>query len=182
MLLPHELAIIRYNNWPVEYIRGLLKRQVIGYVVEIPMVFLLLHADGRKHERFPCHLQTQGSHIPMARDNFCLLDFKVTSLVQVSQQTKSEFHGLREMTIKRCQPLLFAVDPHLAFHVMENAGYHGWRVKTGVWPKAQIHHVSLTARVAEHECIRQHLEQPPPLEGLSLQISPQFLLRTSTAH
>jgi hypothetical protein len=37
----------------------------------------------------------------MARDNFCLPNLKVASLVQVSQQAKSEFHGLCEITIKR---------------------------------------------------------------------------------
>ena len=94
------------------------------------MVFLFLHINGREHESFPCHLQTQGSHVPMAGDNFCLPNLKVASLVQVSQQAESEFHGLCEMTIKGSPALLFAVDPHLAFHVVENPGLQGWRVKT----------------------------------------------------
>jgi hypothetical protein len=36
----------------------------------------------------------------MPGDNFCLLNLQVASLVQVSQQAESEFHGLREMIIK----------------------------------------------------------------------------------
>jgi len=91
------------------------------------MVFSLPHADGRKQESLPCHIQIQGSHVPMAWDNFCLPNLKVAPLVQVSQQAESEFHGLCEMTIKRSQALLFAVDPHLAFHIVENPGLQGWR-------------------------------------------------------
>src|ERR1019366_3468446 len=146
------------------------------------MVFLLLHADGREHESFPFHLQTESSHVPMAGDNFCLPNLKVAALAQGSQQAESEFHALCEMTIKRSQSLLFAVDPHLAFHVMENAGLQGRRVKTRVWSKAQLYQISVTTRVTKHKCIRQHLEQPSPLLGLSVQSSPQFLLRTSTGH
>ena len=40
-----RLAIIRYNNVAVEYVRGLSKRQIIGYLLEVPTVFLLLHPD-----------------------------------------------------------------------------------------------------------------------------------------
>jgi len=57
--LPHELAIFRYNYRSVEYVRGLCKRQIIGYPLEVPMVFPLLLTDSREQERFPCHLQTQ---------------------------------------------------------------------------------------------------------------------------
>ena len=117
--LPHELATIRHNYRSVEYVRGLRQSQIIGYSVEILVVFLLLHNDIREQKRFACHLQTQGSHVPMAGDNFCLRDLKVASLVQVSQQTESEFHRLCEMTIEPSQSLLFAVDPHLTFHVVE---------------------------------------------------------------
>src|SRR5437868_1824025 len=99
----------------------------------------------------------------MAWDNFRLPNLKVASLVQVSQEAESEFHSLCEMTVKRIQSLLFALDPHLAFHVVKNTGLQGWRVKIRVWSKAQLYHVSLTTRVAEHKCIRQHLEQPSPL-------------------
>ena len=56
------------------------------------------------------------------------------------------------------QSLLFAVDPHLALHVVENPGLQGWWAKTRVWSKAQLYQVSVTTRVAEHKCIRQHLE------------------------
>ena len=34
-----KLAIIRYNYRSVEYVRGLCKRQIIGYPLEVPMVF-----------------------------------------------------------------------------------------------------------------------------------------------
>ena len=118
-----RLAIIR--NVSIEYVRGLNKRRIIGYLVEVPIVFLLLHTDPREQESFPCHFQIHGSHVPMAGDNFCLPNLKVASLVQVSQQAESEFHGLCEMSIKRSQALLFAVDPHLAFHVMEKRGPPG---------------------------------------------------------
>src|SRR4029077_1121954 len=118
----NRLAIIRYNYVPVEYVRGLNKRQIIGYLVEVPTVFSLLHPDALEQESLPCHLHADGRHIPVAGDNFFLPNFKVASLVQVSQQAEAEFHVLCEMTIKRSQTLLFAVDPHLAFHVMENAG------------------------------------------------------------
>src|ERR1022692_3928849 len=100
--------------------------------------------------------------IPVAWDNLCLPNFKVASLVQVSQQAESEFHVLCEMTIKRSQSLLFAVDPHLAFHVMENAGLQGGRLKIRAWSKAQLYQVSVATRVVEYKCIRQHLEQPSP--------------------
>jgi len=49
------------------------------------MGFSLLYTDGREQESFPCHLQIQSSHVPMARGNFCLLNLKVASLVQMSQ-------------------------------------------------------------------------------------------------
>jgi hypothetical protein len=84
-LRPDQLAIVCYNYRSVEYVRGLRQSQIIGYSVEIRMVFLLLHTDAREQKRSACHLQTQGSHVPMAWDNFCLSDLKVASLVQVSQ-------------------------------------------------------------------------------------------------
>src|SRR6266852_9481660 len=133
----NRLAIIRYNYVPVEYVRGLNKRQIIGYLVEVPTVFPLLHPDTLEQESLSCHLHTHGSHIPVAGDNFCLPNFKVASLVQVSQQAESEFHVLCEMTIERSQSLLLAVDPHLAFHIMENAGLQGGRIEIRVWSKAQ---------------------------------------------
>jgi len=158
-----QLAIIRYNYVSVEYVRGLSKRQIIGYPVEVPMVFPLLHPDALEQESFSCHLQTHGGHIPVAWDNFCLPNFKVASLVQVSQQAEAEFYVLCEVAIKRSQSLLVAVDPHLAFHVVENAGLQRGRMKIRVWSKAQLYQVSITPRVVEHKCIRQHLEQPSSL-------------------
>src|SRR6202162_2021108 len=127
------------------------------------MVFSLLHRDALEQESLSCHLQIHGSHVPMAGDNFCLPNLKVASLVQVSQQAESEFHVLREMTVKRSQSLLFAVDPHLAFHVVENASLQGGRPKIRVWFKAQLYQVSVATCVAEYKRIRQHLEQPSPL-------------------
>jgi hypothetical protein len=80
-----RLAIIRYNYVSVEHVRGLSKRQIIGYLVKVSPVFPLLHPDAFEQESLSCHLHTHGRHIPVARDNFCLLNFKVASLVQVSQ-------------------------------------------------------------------------------------------------
>jgi hypothetical protein len=40
-----RLAIIRHTYVPVEYVRGLSERQVIGYLVEVATVFPLLHPD-----------------------------------------------------------------------------------------------------------------------------------------
>jgi hypothetical protein len=84
-LWAHELAIICHDYRSVEYFRGLSQSQIIGYSAAIPKVFLLLHTDDREQESFPCHLQTQGSHVPMAGDYFYLSDLKVASLVQVSR-------------------------------------------------------------------------------------------------
>ena len=125
-----RLAIIRHNYVPVEYVRGLSKRQIIGYLVEVPTVFSLLHPDALEQESLSCHLHAHARHIPVAWGNFCLPNFKVASLVQVSQQAEAEFHALCEMTIKRSQSLLFAVDPHLAFHVVENASLQGGGMKS----------------------------------------------------
>lgn len=86
-----RLAIVRYNYVSVEYVRGLSKRQIVGYLVEVPTVFPLLHADALEQESLSCHLHTHASHIPVAWDNLCLLDFKVAALVQVSQQAKPNF-------------------------------------------------------------------------------------------
>jgi hypothetical protein len=131
-----RLAVIRYNHVSVEYVRGLGECQIIGYLLEAPTLFNLLHSDALEQESLSCHLQTHGSHIPVAWDNFCLPNFKVASLVQVSQQAESELHVLREMTVKRSQSLLFAVDPHLAFHVVDNAGLQGGWMKIRVWSKS----------------------------------------------
>src|SRR6266852_9734712 len=54
----NRLAIIRYNYVPVEYVRGLNKRQIIGYLVEVPTVFPLLHPYALEQESLSCHLQT----------------------------------------------------------------------------------------------------------------------------
>jgi hypothetical protein len=43
-----NLAIIRYHDVSVEYVRGLSKRQIIGYLLEVPTVFLLLHPNALK--------------------------------------------------------------------------------------------------------------------------------------
>ena len=40
-----RLAIIRYNDVPVEYVRGLSERQIIGYLVEVPSVLSPLHSN-----------------------------------------------------------------------------------------------------------------------------------------
>jgi hypothetical protein len=60
----------------VEYVRGLSKRQIVGYLVEVPTVFPLLHADALEQESLSCHLHTDASNIPVAWDNLCLPDFK----------------------------------------------------------------------------------------------------------
>ena len=57
-----ELAIVRYNYRPIEYVRGLRKRQIIGYPVEVPTVFHLLDPDALEQESLSCHRQTHGSH------------------------------------------------------------------------------------------------------------------------
>src|ERR1019366_6097765 len=157
------LATIRYNWLSVEHVRGLSKRQIIGYLVEVPMGFLLPHSDGREQESFSCYLHTHVSQVPMAWDNLGLPDLKVASLVQVPEQAESEFHVPCEMTTKRSQSLLFAVHPHLAFHVVGHAGLHRRRVEIRVWYKAQLYHVPVITCVAEYERIRQHLEQPSAL-------------------
>src|ERR1700730_7461264 len=137
--------------------------------MEVPTVLPLLHHDALKQESLACHLHTYGRHIPVARDDFCLPNFKVASLVQVPQQAEAEFHVLCEMTIKRSQSLLFAVHPHLAFHVVEDAGLHGRWTKIRVWSKAQSYQVSVTAGVVEHKRIRQHLEQSSPPQDVGVQ-------------
>jgi hypothetical protein len=43
---------IRYNQLSVEHVRGLSKRQIMGYLVEVPMVFPLPHTNGREEESF----------------------------------------------------------------------------------------------------------------------------------
>ena len=63
------LVAIRYNCFSVEHVRGLSKRQIIGYLVEVPMSFLLPHSDGREQESFSCYLHTHVSQVPMAWDN-----------------------------------------------------------------------------------------------------------------
>jgi hypothetical protein len=40
-----RLAIFRYNHVSVEYIRSLSQRQIIGYLLEVPPVFRLLHPN-----------------------------------------------------------------------------------------------------------------------------------------
>ena len=80
-----QLAIVCYTYVPVEYVRGLSQRQIIGYLVEVPPVFPFLHPDALEQESFSCHLHTHGGHIPVAWNNFCLPNFKVPPLVQVSQ-------------------------------------------------------------------------------------------------
>jgi hypothetical protein len=52
---------------------------------------------------------------------------RIAVTVQVSQQAASEFHILHEMAIERCKSLLLLIDPHLSFHVVENAGLTGGR-------------------------------------------------------
>jgi len=158
-----RLTIIRNNCVSIEYVRGLSKRQIIGYLLEVPTAFPLLHPDALEQESLSCHLHTHIGHIPVAWDNFCLPNFKVASLVQVSKQAESEFNVLCETTIKRSQSLLFAVDPHLAFHVVENASLQGGRMKIRVWYKVQLYQVSVTTRVVEYKRIRQQLEQPSSL-------------------
>lgn len=78
------LVAIRYNYFSVEHVRGLSKRQIIRYLVEVPMGFLLPHSDGREKESFPCDLHTYVSQVPVSWDDFCLPDLKVASLVQMS--------------------------------------------------------------------------------------------------
>jgi hypothetical protein len=80
-----RLAIIRYNYVAVEYVRGLGKCQIIGYPLEVPTVLSFLHPDAFEQESLSSHLQAHGSHIPVAWDNLCLPNFKVASLVQLSQ-------------------------------------------------------------------------------------------------
>src|SRR5450759_2468071 len=143
------------------------------------MGFLLPHSDGREQESFSSDLHTHVSQVPMAWDNFCLPDLKMASLVQVSQQAEAEFHVPRETTTKRSQPLLFAVHPHLAFHVVEHAGLHRRRVEIRVWSKAQLYHVPTTTCLVEYDSISQHLKQPLPcrVASSSSRCSFRFALR-----
>src|ERR1035437_2467712 len=80
-----RLAIIRYNYVSIKYVCGLGECQIIGYPMEVATVFRLLHPEALEQESLSCHRHTHGSHIPVAWDNFCLPNFKVASLVQVSQ-------------------------------------------------------------------------------------------------
>jgi hypothetical protein len=89
--LPHELAIIRYNYRSVEYVRGLCKRRIIGYPLEVPMDFPLLLTDRREQERFPCHLQTQGSHVPMAGTTSACLTSKWPPLSKCPSRPNPNF-------------------------------------------------------------------------------------------
>jgi len=76
------LVAIHYNCFSVEHVRGLSKRQIIGYLIEVPMSFVFPHSDGCEQESFPCYLDIHVSQVPMAGDNLRLLDFKVASLIQ----------------------------------------------------------------------------------------------------
>jgi len=110
-----RLAIIRYNDVSVEYFRGLSKRQIIGYLLEVPTVFHLLHPDALEQESLSCHLHTHIGHIPVAWDNFCLPSFKVASLVQVSQQAESEFHEFNRKRKPLRVPVLIDRDAYNVF-------------------------------------------------------------------
>src|SRR5271157_3046704 len=110
-------SLQRSARW---YVSGLSKCQVIGHSLEITATFGLMYVDCLEEESLSFHVHSHGSHLPVARCNFCLPDLKVASLVQVSQQAASEFDVLHEVTINCGQSFLFAVDPHFAFHVMEN--------------------------------------------------------------
>src|ERR1019366_4700612 len=176
------LAVLRYNDQPAENVSGLSKCQVIGHSLEVTAGFGLLHVDCLEEESSSFHVHSHGSHFPMACCNFCLPDLKMASLVQESQQTASKFDVLRETTIDRGQPFLFAVDPHFAFHVMKNTGLQRRRLKIRVWPEAQLYQVSLTTRVVEHKCVRQHLEQSSSWFCLGVSRPLQFSLLSWIAH
>lgn len=130
------LPIAYYNYYPIEQVRGLSHRHVVGHLVEVTAVFCLLYADCFEQENFPFHVHTHYSHIPVTWCNFCLFNPKLAPFVQVSQQAASELHILREMAIERCKSLLFLIDPHLPFHVVENAGLTGRRLKIRIWSEA----------------------------------------------
>src|SRR5260370_4286793 len=100
--------MLRHNCGPIEYVRRLSKRQIVGYLLEVPTAFPLLHPDVLEQESLSFHLHTHGSHIPVAWNNFCLPNFKVAPLVQVSQHADSEFNFLCPTTVKPSHPPLLA--------------------------------------------------------------------------
>src|SRR5258708_16518378 len=86
-----RLAVIRYNYVSVEYVRGLGECQIIGYLLEAPALFNLLHSDALEQESRSCDLQTHGSHIPVAWDHFCLPNFKVAPLFKCPSRPSPNF-------------------------------------------------------------------------------------------
>src|ERR1700730_2630789 len=89
----------------VEHGRSLSKCQVIGYPVEVAAVFGLLNGNCFEEKNFAFHIHAHVDHLPDTRGNLLLPNLKLSPFVQVSQQTASEFHVLRELTSNARQSL-----------------------------------------------------------------------------
>ena len=77
----------------------------------------------------------------------------------MSQQTACEFHVLHELPRNPRQSLLFDINPHLSFHVVENTCFKRRRLKIRIWFEGELCQFALATRVVEHKCIGQNLEQ-----------------------
>src|SRR5260370_26421301 len=117
----------------VEHGCSLRKCQVIRYPVEVAAVFGLLNGDGFEEKSFAFHIHAHVDHLPETRGNVCLPNLKLSPFVQVSEQSASEFHVLHESSSNPRHSLLFAINLHLSFHVVENTCFKGRRLKIRIW-------------------------------------------------
>ena len=148
---PETRALLCLGDGPlnyrfVEHVRSLGKCQVIGYPAEVAAVFGLLNGDCLEEKNFAFHIHAHVDHLPET-GNFQLPNLKLSPFVQVSQQTACEFHILHELTGNPRQSLLFDINPHLSFHVLEDTCFNRRRLKIRTWFEGELCQFALATRV-----------------------------------
>src|SRR5262245_50761109 len=80
-------------------------------------------------------------------------------LLQVAQQTTSEFHVGDQLAAHANQSFLSFLYPHLACHRMEDTSFPRRRLELGTGLIGQLYQFSFAARITEAERIGNHLEE-----------------------
>src|SRR5690348_2770735 len=113
----------------------------------------------------------------MIRVHFLESDGKDPALIQVPEQSACEFDFTGEPTVDPRQLLLFRIDPHRAFKMVEDFLLTAVRDKLWIWFECQFDQISFCTRILVAERIgkgRKHAVLPRGVLTLFLPVSSDF--------
>src|SRR5262249_26148641 len=95
---------------------GVGEGQIVRDALKVSVQLLLLNADGFEQQRFAVFFYLHVGHSPIARREFSAFYGKAAPLLEMTKESKTNFHIFKELPLYAKKPVLPCVNPNAPRH------------------------------------------------------------------